>query len=81
MSRRRRKRRTSLAVLLTLVALALTAGLLWRWIAFPPVPPEVETPRTLHTAPGSQPAAEEFSPSERQRLDDILRQKKAAAVR
>ncbi len=87
MSRRKKRRRTSLVVLLAVAACALTAAMLWRWRALPPVLPGTDTMGALHatppvgTAPAGQAAQEEFSAAERQRLDDILRRKDRGAAR
>ena len=86
--RRRKKKRGRLVVwLLAVVALALTAGLLWRWVGIPAAAPDALRATPLvparAAAPTTHPAQEheEFSAAERQRLEDILRQKKAGAPR
>lgn len=87
MSRRKKKRRMSLVILLAVAALALTTAVLWRWVALPPALPAADTSHALHATPlagaaSASPAApEEFSAAERQRLDDILRQKNMGARR
>jgi hypothetical protein len=81
--RKRKDRRAALlARLLALAALAVSAALLWRWVATTP-PDIAPSPLPIAAAPNSQPAepGEDFSAAERRRLDDILRQKSGAARR
>jgi hypothetical protein len=68
-------------------AVALSAAVLWRWVALPPAPPGTDTIHALHATPlaraaSASPAAqEEFSAAERRRLDEILREKNMGAPR
>jgi len=67
-------------VLLALAVSVLTAALLWRWRAQPPVSPEAAGSGALGATPLPGPASqEEFSAAERQRLDDILRRRNKGA--
>ena len=86
MSGRKKKHSTLLVRLLAFVAAAVAVGLVWRWAGSPSAPPDavrapLPTAARAVEAPGRQPAQEEFSAAERQRLEDILRQKKAGAQR
>jgi hypothetical protein len=75
---RRKKDRTSLvAGLLAIVALAVTAAVLWRWVSPPPERATLPVPAARVSTPGNPVAqtGEDFSAAERRRLDDILRQK------
>jgi hypothetical protein len=72
--RRKKKRGTLVVGLLAIAAVALTAGLLWRWVVHPAASPD-----TVHDRPTQQ--SEEFSAAERRRLENILRQKKPEAQR
>jgi hypothetical protein len=86
-SRRKKKRGVWAVGLLAMLALAATAALLWRWTQSPAAAPE--TVRALpfpapsldpqSGAPGQVP--EEFSAAERQRLEEVLRQKNRGAQR
>ena len=74
--------------LLAVAALALAAAVIWRWVGSPLALPEsvrttLPVPAPTLAAPSSQPGRghEEFSAAERQRLEDILRQKNAGAQR
>jgi hypothetical protein len=86
--RRKKKRGTLVVGLLAIAAVALTAGLLWRWVVHPAASPDTvhETPALPARAvapPNDRPTqqSEEFSAAERRRLENILRQKKPEAQR
>ena len=88
MRRRKKKRGRLLLGLLAVVAVALAAAVIWRCVGSPLALPEavrttLPIPAPTLAAPSSQPGQgrEEFSAAERQRLEDILRQKNAGAQR
>jgi hypothetical protein len=87
-SKRKQKRARLAARLVALMSLALTAALLWRWVSTVPAPSDslrtaLPMPAQTLTAPGTQPQPEheELNTVERQSLENILRQKNAAARR
>jgi cytochrome c-type biogenesis protein CcmH/NrfG len=86
-SRRKKKRGPRVVGLLIILALAVTAALLWRWVESPGAAPETVRAlpvRVPSLAPASRPPGqlpEEFSAAERQRLEEVLRQKNRGAPR
>jgi hypothetical protein len=86
--RRKKKGHPLLVGLLVGAALAFAATWLWRWSNSAPVVPTavnvpLSTPAQIVTPPGSQamPQHEDFSATERQKLEDILRKKNPGAQR
>lgn len=80
---RRRKRWQPIAGIMSLFALALLAGLVWRALRTAPAPPLAEPRRAQQREPQipSGDAGEEFSDVERQGLDEILKQHGAGKPR
>jgi hypothetical protein len=75
---KRKADRTSLAAgLLAIIALAVTAAVLWRWVSPAPEGPTLPVPPASLMTPGdpTAQAGEDFSAAERQHLDEILRGK------